>query len=280
MGHSGPIRSLSFSHHSQDFLLSSSEDKSIQLWDVGGGGKSLGQIKHKLRSDRERVAVFPDTVVKTQFYFMDQFVLSASANKLFIHRLELEEISARDSRSTCQLSHIKTLAMSQCKFITDFTAVNHFYSYLAICACSDKGVRIMDFNNQAICFQLNQAHKRPVHQVLIPSNGQNAFLSVAIGDGAKIWDLRSGQCCQRIDWPNTKRTNPGLDWSPCSNYLATGNEDGIMYIFDIRHLKSFAAKIVPNNSSPCGITDAKFHPQKPFLFSGFASGQLGYYSMT
>eukprot|EP00095_Tigriopus_kingsejongensis_P005122 maker-scaffold100_size373717-snap-gene-0.8 protein:Tk05122 transcript:maker-scaffold100_size373717-snap-gene-0.8-mRNA-1 annotation:"hypothetical protein LOTGIDRAFT_169443" len=267
-GHKGPIRSLHFSHHFHDFLVSSSDDRSVRLWDVKGG-KSLCDIKHRIRAGkRESIPIFPDTVVRSQFYYMDTFLLSASANKLFIHGVTLTEEAAklRASPTTfaCEVSHLKTLNLSQCKFITDFTAVNHFYSYLAMCACSDKGLRIMDFNQQAIAWQVLQAHARPMHKVLLPKTGENIFLSVAIADGAKLWDLRTAQCCHRFDWPNAKRTPPGLDWSPCSNFLAFGNEDGSVHVFDSRQLSGYVAKLDPLSAITSGITDIKFHPHKPW----------------
>ena len=32
-------------------------------------------------------------MVKAQYYYMDQFVLSASANKLFVHQINLPEVA-------------------------------------------------------------------------------------------------------------------------------------------------------------------------------------------
>ena len=44
------------------------------------------QVKKK-KKNLEQTIPFPDGVNKTQFYYLDQFLLSASANKLYVHQI-------------------------------------------------------------------------------------------------------------------------------------------------------------------------------------------------
>ena len=50
---------------------------------VYGGGI---QVKKK-KKNLETAIPFPDCVNKAQFYYLDQFLLSASANKLYVHQI-------------------------------------------------------------------------------------------------------------------------------------------------------------------------------------------------
>ena len=50
----------------------------------------------------------------------------------------------------------------------------------------------------------------------------NIFLTGALGDGVKLWDMRTfasggGGAVQRFDWPGSRggRFQPGFDLSPC-----------------------------------------------------------------
>ena len=56
---------------------------------VFGSGSVYGggiQVKKK-KKHLETTIPFPDGVSKTQFYYLDQFLLSASANKLYVHQI-------------------------------------------------------------------------------------------------------------------------------------------------------------------------------------------------
>ena len=50
---------------------------------VYGGGI---QVKKK-KKNLETAIPFPESVNKSQFYYLDQFLLSASANKLYVHQI-------------------------------------------------------------------------------------------------------------------------------------------------------------------------------------------------
>ena len=102
----------------------------------------------------------------------------------------------------------------------------------------------------------------------------NIFLTGALGDGVKLWDMRTfasggGGAVQRFDWPGSRggRFQPGFDLSPCLKYVAVGAEDGHVYIFDTRkfagaHVGKIAA--VPDDSMSMAkspITDVAFRPK-------------------
>lgn len=204
--------------------------------------------------------------------------------------------------------------VSGCKQITTFTAANQFYSYIVLSACSDKTLRLIDLNSQRVTSQISDCHTRPVHKIIQaqyhcgppmatealwrPKNGNdtdvsefensqisnssatevnslyNIFLTGALGDGVKLWDMRTfasggGSAVQRFDWPGSRggRFQPGFDLSPCLKYVAVGAEDGHVYIFDTRkfagaHIGKIPA--VPEDSMSMAkspITDVAFRPK-------------------
>ena len=56
---------------------------------IFGSGSVYGsgiQVKKKTKH-LETTIPFPDVVNKAQFYYLDQFLLSASANKLYVHQI-------------------------------------------------------------------------------------------------------------------------------------------------------------------------------------------------
>ena len=102
----------------------------------------------------------------------------------------------------------------------------------------------------------------------------NIFLTGALGDGVKLWDMRTfasggGSAVQRFDWPGSRggRFQPGFDLSPCLKYVAVGAEDGHVYVFDTRRFAgAHVGKIpaVPEDSMSMAkspITDVAFRPK-------------------
>ena len=204
--------------------------------------------------------------------------------------------------------------LSGCKQLATFTAANQFYSYIVLCACSDRTLRLIDLNSQRVTSQISDCHTRPVHKIIQaqyhcgpmvtdvllrpPQNDPNCdsqdlqnnqyvdssvteanslyniFLTGALGDGVKLWDMRTfasgcGGAVQRFDWPGSRggRFQPGFDLSPCLKYVAVGGEDGHVYIFDTRKFAgAHVAKIpaVPDDSMSMAkspITDVAFRPK-------------------
>ena len=94
-------------------------------------------------------ALFSDPVNKAQMFYMDNLLLAVSSNRLFMFNINLPE-RGQDKNQTeggpCQYKLAKTVTMSECKTITTMSAVNQFYSFLALVACSDRSVRVYDVN--------------------------------------------------------------------------------------------------------------------------------------
>ena len=58
-----------------------------------------------------------------------------------------------------------------------------------------------------------------------PPNAYDLFLTAAVGDGIKLWDLRTNKCVRRYDGHVNRSQPVGVAISPCARFIATGSED-------------------------------------------------------
>merc|ERR1712083_624851 len=106
---------------------------------------------------------------------------------------------------------------------------------------SDKTLRVVDFNQGSVVRTFPRCHPRTPHKVVQnegtigishPEQGYDLFVTTAVTDGAKMWDLRSVQAVQKFDTFVNHRYQCGVALSPCLRYLASGGEDGCVYLYD------------------------------------------------
>jgi hypothetical protein len=69
---------------------------------------------------------------------------------------------------------------------------------LVFCGGTDKSLEVFDMNHAQSCLVIHEAHSRPFHQICQNRSEHNQssydlFLTNAIGDGLKLWDLRIAQ---------------------------------------------------------------------------------------
>lgn len=105
---------------------------------------------------------------------------------------------------------------------------------------SDKSIEIFDMNKCQSSLIIEDVHSRPFHQINQNTSEFNQqsydlFLTTAVGDGIKQWDLRlGGRCIKRFDQHNVRSIQCKISQSPCSNYIFTGSEDRSVYVYDVR----------------------------------------------
>lgn len=58
-----------------------------------------------------------------------------------------------------------------------------------------------------------------------PPSAYDLFLTAAVTDGIKLWDLRTYRCVRRYDGHVNRSQPVGLAISPCARFIATGSED-------------------------------------------------------
>ena len=86
------------------------------------------------RSRKNTLVSFFGTNYRCQFYYMDQFLLSASSHKLFVHQIGLpqqqqtQQQSTKGSKDELWFKNAHTFDMDQCKSINSFCAPNQVSS--------------------------------------------------------------------------------------------------------------------------------------------------------
>ena len=189
--------------------------------------------------------IFTDCITKSHLFYLDNILLSASGNKLFIHNIKLPEKTEKGPDAGGQYKLAKCVTMSECKSITSMSCINQFYSFVTLIACSDRSVRVYDVNQAKIVRKINQCHSRSTHTIVQnegsnlychSDRGYDLFITSAVCDGAKLWDIRTqnDMCVQKFDSKVSNRHQVGVSLSPCLQYVATGAEDGHVYVYDTR----------------------------------------------
>ncbi|RXM34410.1 Endoplasmic reticulum lectin 1 [Acipenser ruthenus] len=224
-GHDGAVTSIGWSHN-RNWLLSASEDKTLKIWPVHGTEPAL-----ELGAD-----TFPKPIRSAQFYYMDKFILLSSGPslQLFVYHLDTnrEDIKRYKQKSVCKL--VEKFQMTSSTEVTCLSAVNEFYSHIVLASGSNRMVEVFDFNVGCSVAAIPDAHSRAVHQIVQNkgsvfstqgSDAYNLFLTTAVTDGIKLWDLRTVRCVRRYEG-HLNRCHPcGIAITPCGQFIATGSEN-------------------------------------------------------
>uniref|UniRef100_A0A8C4THW9 Uncharacterized protein n=1 Tax=Erpetoichthys calabaricus TaxID=27687 RepID=A0A8C4THW9_ERPCA len=139
---------------------------------------------------------------------------------------------------------------------------------IALCSGCDHSVEVFDLNVARSIAVIPDAHCRAAHQIIQnkgssfstqQSEAYNLFLTTAVTEGIKLWDLRTLRCVRRFDGHHNRCHPCGISISPCGKYIATGSENKCAYVFDIR-CSNFLNKL-----SRCTDTvmQVAFNPSKP-----------------
>ncbi|XP_071963936.1 WD repeat-containing protein 27-like [Antedon mediterranea] len=266
-GHDSSVNCVSWSHGNQ-YLLTGSNDKTVKLWTKSSSEPILTfqNINEKQKVDKAK-SVFSSAIKHSQFYYMDKFII-ISCDKAFYLYKYLIDTSVDDIKRYQSQSHYKLVNsynLTQGKQITALSAINSFYSYIVLCAGSDKSLEVFDMNVGKSIRVTNDVHERTIHvikqnqgsaYVTHPSSAYDLFATSAITDAIKIWDLRTDRCVKRLEGHQNRVHPCGLAFSPCGKYIATGSEDKSAYIFDIRG-GTYVEKLTGHTDT---VTDVAYHP--------------------
>ncbi|KAJ4949011.1 hypothetical protein JOQ06_020531 [Pogonophryne albipinna] len=103
----------------------------------------------------------------------------------------------------------------------------------------------------------------------------NLFLTSAVTDGVKMWDLRSLRCVRRYE-NHLNRCHPcSAAISPCGRFIASGSEDNCAYVYDIRS-SSYLHKLQKHSDTVLSVAFNPATPQraKPSLLTVVARQQI------
>ncbi|XP_057197873.1 WD repeat-containing protein 27 isoform X3 [Triplophysa rosa] len=224
-GHGKTVNCVCWSH-SKQWFLSSSEDPTLCIWTP-----SVAEPVLTMGCDQ-----FAKPIRGAQFYYLDKFLLLASGSDLLLYLYHLDttkdDIKRYKHRSKSKLTG--KFNMKTGTDITSISAINDFYSYIVLAAGADRTIQVFDMNHGCVATQIPDAHSRAVHH-LTQNKGSlfcsqtpesyNLFLSSAVTDSLKMWDLRSARCVRRYESHVNRCHQCTATFSPCGRFIATGSED-------------------------------------------------------
>ncbi|XP_034407943.1 WD repeat-containing protein 27 [Cyclopterus lumpus] len=269
-GHDKPVSSVSWSL-SRQWWLSASEDQSVRIWSHGSPEPAI------IMGDR----IISKPIRGAQFYYLDKFLLLASGPSLslYLYNVDItrDNIKRYHQRSVVKLTRCFTTPSAT--DITSLSAINDFFSYIVLVCGSDRSLQVFDMNKGIVASMQPEAHSRAVHCITQNKGSMfstqapdlyNLFLTSAVTDGMKMWDLRTMRCVRRYE-NHLNRCHPcSSAISPCGRFIASGSEDNCAYIYDIRS-SSYLHKLQKQSDTVLSVT---FNPATPELLTGTLDGKL------
>uniref|UniRef100_A0A8C6KNE8 WD repeat domain 27 n=1 Tax=Nothobranchius furzeri TaxID=105023 RepID=A0A8C6KNE8_NOTFU len=261
VGHDKPVSSVSWSL-SRQWLLSASDDRSVRIWTNGSSVPAITMGDN----------MFSKPVRGAQFYYLDKFLLLASGPALYLYLYDVDttrdDIKTYKQRSVFKLASCITTSTG----ITALSAINGFLSYIVLVSGSDRSIQVLDMNKGSVASVLPDAHSRATHCITQNKGsaftGQtpesyNLFLSSAITDGVKLWDLRTLRCVRRYE-NHVNRCHPcSSAFSPCGRFIVCGSEDKCAYIYDIRS-STYLHRLQRHSDT---VLSVAFNPATPEVWS-------------
>ncbi|XP_014895080.1 WD repeat-containing protein 27 [Poecilia latipinna] len=269
IGHDKPVTSVSWSLCRQ-WWLSAAEDLSLRIW-----AKSYSEPAIILGD-----TMFSKPIRGAQFYYLDKFLVLTSGPSLYLYLynvdLTRDDVKRYKHRSIIKLASCLTPSASE---ITALSAVNDFLSYIVLVSCSDRSIQVLDMNKGAVGSVLHDAHSRAIHCITQNKGSTftsqapesyNLFLTSAVTDGVKMWDLRTMRCVRRYENHVNLSHACSSAFSPCGRFIASGSEDKCAYVYDIR-ASTYLHKLQRHSDK---VLSVAFNPAKPELLTGTLDGKL------
>nr|CAH8838456.1 unnamed protein product [Trichobilharzia regenti] len=240
-GHLGPVLYASWSTNSR-LLLTCSSDRTARIWRIGGvkelnktltakvdsttqlifdsiHGGATNDYGEKINLQRKKsyYEPFQDNISFGNFYYMDSFVYLVSQNiiRLYSYSLSSDNKNILEkgfANNTYKL--VGEFPIQTCNQLTSIASVNIFYSYLILCAGSDRRLSILDLNCGQIVQEIKSAHNQCITGIALNQGslyssfcntnesstntatlgtGYTVYATVAPKDNIRIWDLRENR---------------------------------------------------------------------------------------
>ncbi|XP_070112290.1 WD repeat-containing protein 27 isoform X10 [Equus caballus] len=269
-GHDGAVSTVCWSHDGR-WLLSTSQDGTLRVWSARRTELALCLGE----------GMFPRPVQSAQFYYIDAFILSSSGPEFQLLKYHVDTCND-DLRRYKQKSRCKavfSLRMTDAVEMTSFSAVNDFYSYIVLTAGRNRTLEVFDLNVGRSAALIAGAHSRPVHQICQnkgssfmsqQSQVYNLFATTAVGDGMRLWDLRTLRCERRFEGHPSRGYPCRIAFSPCGRYVACGAEDRHVYVYEMGS-STFSHRLAGHTDT---VTAVAFNPSAPQLATATLDGKL------
>uniref|UniRef100_A0A2R8ZNJ7 WD repeat-containing protein 27 n=1 Tax=Pan paniscus TaxID=9597 RepID=A0A2R8ZNJ7_PANPA len=259
LGHDGAVNAVCWSQDRR-WLLSAARDGTLRVWSARGAELAL-----LLGKD-----MFSKPIQSAQFYYIDAFILLSSGPEFQLLRYHIDtckdEIKRYKQKSKSKL--ICRLSTTGAVDMTSLSAVNDFYSHIVLAAGRNRTVEVFDLNAGCSAAVIVEAHSRPVHQICQNKGSSfttqqpqayNLFLTTAVGDGMRLWDLRTLRCERHFEGHPTRGYPCGIAFSPCGRFAACGAEDRHAYVYEMGS-STFSHRLAGHTDTVTGVA---FNPSAP-----------------
>ncbi|XP_077857229.1 WD repeat-containing protein 27 isoform X6 [Macaca mulatta] len=258
-GHDGAVNTVCWSQDRR-WLLSAAQDGTLRVWSARGAELAL-----LLGRD-----MFSKPIQSAQFYYIDAFILLSSGPEFQLLKYHIDtckdEMKRYKQKSKSKL--ICRLSTTGAVDVTSLSAVNDFYSHIVLAAGRNRTVEVFDLNAGCSAAVIAEAHSRPVHQICQNKGSSfttqqpqayNLFLTTAIGDGMRLWDLRTLRCERHFEGHPSRGYPCGIAFSPCGRFAACGAEDRHAYVYEMGS-STFSHRLAGHTDTVTGVA---FNPSTP-----------------
>uniref|UniRef100_A0A8C9GQB2 WD repeat domain 27 n=1 Tax=Piliocolobus tephrosceles TaxID=591936 RepID=A0A8C9GQB2_9PRIM len=262
-GHDGAVNTVCWSQDRR-WLLSAAQDGTLRVWSARGAELAL-----LLGRD-----MFSKPIQSAQFYYIDAFILLSSGPEFQLLKYHIDsckdEMKRYKQKSKSKM--ICRLSMTGAVDMTSLSAVNDFYSHIVLTAGRNRTVEVFDLNAGCSAAVIAEAHSRPVHQICQNKGSSfttqqpqayNLFLTTAIGDGMRLWDLRTLRCERHFEGHPSRGYPCGIAFSPCGRFAACGAEDRHAYVYEMGS-STFSHRLAGHTDT---VTAVAFNPSMPQMES-------------
>ncbi|KAH6567777.1 hypothetical protein BASA62_005897 [Batrachochytrium salamandrivorans] len=273
--------------------------------------------------------------IYSRFFHRDQFLVTTSGSEIHLRTYNLQHIdpsqfplpnrqkpaqhtsvnhSAVSTTSTCHSggsvgsSRTKVILRlkSNAQTVTALSCLNTLPSQYLVSATSNCALHLWDIETGQAVITWHDAHTRMVHWTCmgetlggVATGFEKLFVSMSVGDGIKIWDIRCGSArstpagsggllfgdaadlsppsllaALQLNGHVNKFADVRCSVSPCGQYIAAGSEDHHAYMYDIR-MGRLVGKTRGNHGSV--VTDVTFHPTQREMATGSQGGRIQFF---
>lgn len=277
-GHDASCTATSWNYDST-MMMTCSNDCSAKLWNFANPDQPILKLTLINGTLSKTTDKFTQGISYGQFYYMDKFLILSFGNSYGLYSYHINHGPQDDVKRYLDRNHYKLVHMFKVPDVQSLTCLaspNNVYSYITLACASDRTISIFDMNTASCCSMLQNAHTRPVSNLVLNTGssfaqpaGYDMFFTTAPTDGIKLWDLRSCECSFKLKSHDDKYVNH-FDVSSNGWYLATSGDDKKIHIYDLRKMDIVQSSVQQKDK----VSSLRFSKDARQIHIGLRTGEI------